>query len=189
MILSLTACATTGRDLNYQAYIAAASKPLVEVKVDPDSGKVLGFVVGNPFLQQQAEHPAWRVAEKVVGVAGIVGGVWVAGQAVGNIASEIGKNAGHNVTLTNGAGNLSTGGGKAGNYSSVSTSTPAESGGAPSTPSVTSTTNNTNILKNSGSGNIGMGNSGSVGNSTVIPTTVTNSYNPISTTGATSPIH
>lgn len=116
---SLMGCATSNP--NYQAYLQAAGKPLVQVDVTED-GKIKSFVVGNPFVQQEKDHPGWRVAEKAVGALGIVGGIWVAGQSLGNIVSEVGKNSGHNTTITNmGEGNVGNGSGFTGNVPTTTT--------------------------------------------------------------------
>ena len=76
----LIGCATT-QNPNYMAYIAAAQRPLVQVDVD-EQGRVKSFTVGNPFVQQEKDHPGWRVADRAVGVVGVVGGIWAAGEFI-----------------------------------------------------------------------------------------------------------
>ena len=127
VLLTLVAgCATMNP--NYQAYLAAAGKPLVQVDVD-ENGKIKSFIVGNPYLQQEKDHPAWRVAGQAIGALGMVGGIWVAGQSLGNIVSEVGKNSGHNMTMQNsGSWNIGTGSGQTGN---ITTSTETISGMMP----------------------------------------------------------
>lgn len=80
LLLLLSGCAST-MNPSYQAYIQAASRPLVQVDVD-EQGRVKSFIVGNPFVQQEKDHAGWRVAERAVGVVGVVGGIWAAGEFI-----------------------------------------------------------------------------------------------------------
>ena len=117
LIVLLVMVGCTTMNPNYAAYLKEASQPLVRVDVD-ENGKIKSFVVGNPYVQQEKDHPAWRVAGQAIGALGMVGGIWVAGQSLGNIVSEVGKNSGHNMTMQNsGSGNIGTGSGQTGNIS------------------------------------------------------------------------
>lgn len=105
VIVSVTVgCATPKMvDPNYMMYLQA-QKPLMDLKLTPD-GKVAGIVLNQapqPYIQQPNEWA--RVVEKLIGAAGVFGAVWAGGQAIADLASTVGKSAGHNVTVP-GTGN------------------------------------------------------------------------------------
>ena len=75
-------------DPNYQAYQQAmiTQKPLVEIAWSADGQRMTSLKV-NPQMsiqqkQPDAPHPAWSVANSLIRVGGIVGGIWAGGQAL-----------------------------------------------------------------------------------------------------------
>ena len=88
--IGLTGCASAPKSLdpNYQAYQQAmlAQKPLVSIEWSEDGSRIKKLDVNPQVNIQQkapdAPHPAWGLANSLVRVGGIVGGIWAGGQAL-----------------------------------------------------------------------------------------------------------
>ena len=84
---------------NVQAQVQAQAKqpPLIDLSVSAD-GKIEGLKVYVPpeninveQYRRPAPHPGWALATKAVGVLGVLGGIYLAGQALEGIVEASGS--------------------------------------------------------------------------------------------------
>lgn len=110
-------CAGTPKTLdpNYQAYQQAmlAQKPLVSIEWSEDGSRIKKLDVNPQVNIQQkapdAPHPAWAMANSLIRVGGIVGGIWAGGQALegvieasrGNYANSFNTSSQYNSSTSN----------------------------------------------------------------------------------------
>jgi len=88
----LCSCATPQAYNSYldakKAQIAAERKPLIEIALDKD-GKLASLAVypapQQIDIQQEWDHPGYAVVSGLIRVAGVVGSIFVAGQAIEGI--------------------------------------------------------------------------------------------------------
>ena len=88
-------CATSGAYNNYldakKAQIAAERKPLIELALDKD-GKLTSLAVypapQQIDIQQEKDHPGYAVASGFIKMAGIVGSIFMIGDAMEGIVSS-----------------------------------------------------------------------------------------------------
>ena len=67
-------------------------KPLVSIEWSADGTRIAKLEV-NPQIsiqqiQPEAPHPAWKVADSLIRVGGLVGGIWAGGQAIEGIVES-----------------------------------------------------------------------------------------------------
>lgn len=112
----LTACATVV-DPNYDAYVRSIQgatdyehKPMVEITIDPETGKTTGIKVWKDrppvHIEQKRHSPGWALANTLVKVGGWLGGAAI----IGNYLTDFSD------TLVNAGG---SGGTTIGSYNSV----------------------------------------------------------------------
>jgi hypothetical protein len=153
IILSLSiGCASGPKPLdpNYQIYQQAIAnqKPLVSIEWSEDGSRIKKLDVNPQVNIQQkvpdAPHPAWAIANNLIKVGGVVGGIWAGGQALEGIVE-----ASRGTTVIDGSYNTSS------TYSSSSssnssTSSGGEGGGTPTNiTNINDSFNNDNSTNNS----------------------------------------
>lgn len=107
LALPLAGCADKGAYEAYRAsfndsallYYEAASTPLLSVELpSPNPGQPYKIVVARdvePMRPEQIKNSEWApVASAAIGAVATVGGIYVAGQAITNLAGEVGDAAG-----------------------------------------------------------------------------------------------
>ena len=79
-----------------KAQIAAERKPLIELALDKD-GKLASLAVypapQQIDIQQERDHPGYAVVSGLIKVAGVVGSIFVAGQAIEGIVDASSGNS------------------------------------------------------------------------------------------------
>jgi len=107
LILPLLLAGCAGGDQALRASIAGANidlvkaqaqayaLPIVELEVPQSGGESLKIILRNPVASPtqvtMPDDPWARVADRAMGVAGSLGGIWLGGEAAIGIVSETGK--------------------------------------------------------------------------------------------------
>ena len=108
-------CATQGAYIQYldakKAQISAERKPLIELSLDKD-GKLASLAVypapQQIDIQQERDHPGYAVVSGLIKVVGVVGSIFVAGEAIeGIVSASTGTNTNIN-SLNNNSENAGT---------------------------------------------------------------------------------
>jgi len=144
LIAVLSGCAGVQKtDPNYMLYQDAMrnQRPLVSIEWSADGQKMTRLEV-NPQVnlqqrQQDAPHPAWTTVNRLIGAAGIVGGIWATGQALEGIVK-----VGNGATYVDGSYNQ-PGGHIAGGDVSIPTTTTTETTTEITTETTTANTSET----------------------------------------------
>ena len=92
LLVFSTGCATQGAYIQYldakKAQVTAERKPLIDLTLTPDGKLAAIKMYPQPpqvDIQQEKDHPGYALAGAVVRIAGIIGSIFVAGEAIEGI--------------------------------------------------------------------------------------------------------
>lgn len=179
----------------YLATVQATTHPLVEITWDETGQRMTSLKVTQPVNIQQkapdAPHPAWGVANSLIRTAGIVGGIWAAGDAMQgvieasrgtyNTTTSDSYNTTSNTSTSTSTSNMAN----MASYHSSSSSSGGESGsGTPGTVNINRTSGGNSYTNNSNQGNTNNSNNDSSNHDNPVDNSVntSNSNNPDNST-------